>query len=258
MMKSYIFITISLSLLIGLQRIGHAEVIYDVERLALNRTKQYEIQPYQRIVIFTPPRTGSSLVYNIFRFLFEDESKLLSNHNEFDLDRNVLRTHRFMDIELLENKNSLYIFNLRNISQTCISHYRILSEKISDVKEFAKRIVYRHYNYLSFYEKMEKQAIPLIKLRYADFVEDIEVIFDAIEYYFDMRIDPKDKELMIKGFSKENIFYCIQDLKDFSKYLPISGFHGRHVILQDYTPSPEFLFWLNYYLEEAEEIKSSF
>ena len=47
------------------------------------------------------------------------------------------------------------------------------------------------------------------------------------------------------GYSKENIKACTKNLKDFEEYLPISGFHGDHIVTGRYTPPADFLYWLN-------------
>ncbi len=46
------------------------------------RTKQYPLEKYKKIIIRTPLRTGSTLVYNVVRTLFEDKENY--NTNGFD------------------------------------------------------------------------------------------------------------------------------------------------------------------------------
>ena len=87
---------------------------FDVETLPCFRTKQYCMGPYKKIIVFSAPRTGSSLAYNIFRFLFEDESKIFSHHNDFNQNRLVLKTHKFTELARVEEKDVLYIFTIRN------------------------------------------------------------------------------------------------------------------------------------------------
>jgi len=101
---------------------------------------------------------------------------------------------------------------------------------------------------------MERKGWDVIRLKYENFANDLDFIFDAIEDHFHISIDVKDKELMRKGYSKENIYRCIQHLTDFREYLPISGFHGQHVIFQEFTPPADFVHWLNIYLNGAKPL----
>jgi hypothetical protein len=68
------------------------------------RTKQYRAGNYKNIVIFSALRTGSSLKYNIFNFLFEKDSDLLTYHKNFYLNYIFFKTHRYDKLELVDKK----------------------------------------------------------------------------------------------------------------------------------------------------------
>src|ERR1700722_9694212 len=127
-------VSFALSLLVffSINMVCRADEIYDVETLPSLRTKQYSMAPYKKIIVFSAPRTGSSLTYNIFRFLFEDDSKIFSHHNAFSQDRLVLKTHIFSELDLVEEENVLYIFTIRNPLNASISNYRICPRTITD------------------------------------------------------------------------------------------------------------------------------
>jgi hypothetical protein len=224
--------------------------VYDVETMPEHRTQAYSTGPYKRIVIFSAPRTGSSLVYNIFKFLFEKDS-CLSDHHYLITDRVVLKTHRPDQINQIEKNGTLYIFTIRHPFDASKSTYRITTRQILDNKAFAKELVQRQRNCLLISKKMEKDGHRIIRLKYENFVHDLDFIFDSIENIFSLSINPEDKNLMRAGYCKENIYACTQYLKDFDEYLPISGFHGRHVALRKYSPPEDFLYWLNVYLADA-------
>lgn len=229
----------------------YAQEVYDVELLPALRTKRYDAGNYKKIVVFSAPRTGSSLVYNICRFLFEDDSKLLAHHNDFSLNRLVLKSHKFSEIKLIKKEKAFYIFTLRNPLTASISNYRICMQKVINDKFLAKEIVQRHYKVLLFSEYIEKKGRSVLKLKYEDFANNLDFIFDTIESHFQISIDPTDKDLMRKSYSKENVYACTKDLKNFKESLPISGFHGQHVGLQEYTPPEVFLYWLQIYLQDT-------
>lgn len=243
--KIYVFVCV----LFLLKSACYSQEIYDVETVPYLRTKEYPTPSRKKIVIFSAPRTGSSLVYNIFRFLFEEDAKLNEHHNSFNLDRVVLKTHRIGEIQLLEKENAICIFTFRNPFDACVSNFRICTRSFIDHKKFAQELVHRHSNALLFTEKLEKEGRHMIRLKYENFSDHLEALFEVIEDQFNIAIDSRDKELMRKSYSKENIEACVKNLKDFSEYLPISGFHGQHVTSQDYEPPADFLSWLNVYLE---------
>jgi len=105
------YISLCLCFLFFMNATCQAQENYDVETLPTLRTQQYAAGTYKSIIIFASSRTGSSLVYNVFRFLFEDDSKLSAPHNIFDLNCRVLRTHRIPELETVKKKRcSLYFY----------------------------------------------------------------------------------------------------------------------------------------------------
>lgn len=232
--------------------ICQAQDMYDVETLPTLRTKQYSIAPYKQITIFSAPRTGSSLIYNIFRFLFEEDSKLFAHHDVFTFDRLVLKTHLFTEMNSVEKENTLCIFTFRNPLDASISNYRITTRKDIRKKAFAQELINRHCNYLLFSEEMEKDERNVLRIKYENFADDLDFVLNLIENKFQITIDLKDKELIKLGYSKENIYNCIMQLDSFNEYLPFSGFHGQHISSQESAPPPpKFLLWLNIYLKDA-------
>lgn len=232
----------------------HGGEVYDVEMLPFYRTKQYPLTPSKKVVVFSAPRSGSSLVYNVLRFLFEDDSQLLAHHYVISQDRVVLKTHRFADLDMIEEQDVFYVFTLRHPREASISNFRICPREITDNKGFALELAERQRRYLFFSEAMEAEGRNICRLKYEDFNGCFDALFDFIERHFDISIASEDKELMRKGYSKENIYACVQGFEDFSGYFPISGFHGRHVDLGDYTPPADFLYWLDVYLEEMKPV----
>ena len=228
----------------------HAQEIYDVETVPTLRTKAYSSEAYKNIVIFSAPRTGSMLIYNIFKFLFEKDSQLLARHDNFNLNRVVLRTHRFAEFNLIDKESTLCIFTFRNPIDACISTFRICTRNPINPQELAYEFINRTCCYFSYIKSKEHEGLQVLKLKYEDSAGNLDLIFDKIEDHFHISIDPKDKELMRLCYSIENIEACIKGLKDFDEFLPISGFHGKHVTLQRYTPPADFLYWLNIYLQE--------
>jgi hypothetical protein len=213
---------------------------------------------YENIVVFSAQRTGSSLVYNIFKFLFEDDSELLSDHSKFDLGRVVLKTHRFSELDSTNKTNTLCIFTFRNPIQASISNFRICMRSSINNKELAKEFIQKHYAYFLFHKKKELEKWNVLNMRYEDFSNNIDHIFDIIENHFNFTIDSRDKEIMRIAYSKESIQNCIRNLKSFKESLPISGFHGKHINSNNYVPPADFLYWLNIYLDDVKQLFQSY
>lgn len=228
----------------------YAQDIYDVETLPTLRTQQYSMFPYKEIIVFSAPRTGSSFVYNVFRYLFEDDSKLFSHHYVFNQDRSVLKTHRSYEILSVEEKNVLYVFIMRHPYDGSISNHRICPFEFKDQQWFAEELAHRHRNALWLSEKLEAEGCNVQRLKYEDFADNPDYLFDFIENHFVLSIAAEDKELIRKGYSKQNVYACTQHFADFTGSLPISGFHGRHINVEDYSPPEDFLYWLKVYIEE--------
>lgn len=245
----YIFIS-TIGILICFADYCYSEEKLDVEMLPTLRSKQYLCEQYQKFVVFSAPRTGSSAIYNVFRYLFEDNDKLSDHHNKFDLKRKVLKTHRFVDVgRLVCNDDVLFIFTLRNPIDACISNYRINTKENLNFKEYAADLMYQQSDYLEFAVGLQSIGKNVLILKFEDFSVNIDNLIDFIEKQCSISIDSEDKELIRKGYSKENVFLCTKDLADFNEYLPISGYHGNHIKKTNYKPQQEFINWLYYFLD---------
>ena len=197
----------------------------DVETLPSLRSQQYAMAPYKKIVIFSAPRTGSSLTYNVFRFLFEEDSKIHLEHHLFDNGRSILKTHRFPEAALLNSKEEvLYIFRIRNPYSASVSNYRINSKIVVNKRKYAEELVKRHKDTLLFSERIEAEGKKVVRLFYEEFADNIDALFDAIEHHFSLIISDQDKQLMRLGYSKENIYNCTAHFTDFDGFLPTLDF----------------------------------
>lgn len=252
------YLTYALVLYSFLLNFSHCEAYsseyLDIETLPIHRTKKYEADGFKKIIIFSAPRTGSSLTYNIFRFIFEEDSKLFSHHNDFSQDRLVLKTHKHDALNEVKEKDVLYIFTIRNPLEACISNARICPRVIKDQQAFAKELLNRHKRAILLCNQLQLQGRKVAWLKYEEFSKDLDILFRFIESYFQISIVNEDRQLMAEGYSKENISLATQHLSNFNEYLPISGFHGLHIHSGDYHPSDDFLFWLNLYLEDLKPL----
>lgn len=224
---------------------------FDVEKLPELRTQQYPIGGLKKIVVFSLPRTGSSLVYNAFRYLFEAQENFSCSHNEFNLKCLVLKTHRFDEIDRVKNSDMIYVVTMRNPIDSIISHYRIYAHRIHQIREFVSSRIEMYMKFLRFYDELKKLGKNVIFLKYESFANDLGNLFEQIESHFAIQIDEVDKTLIEKGYGRENVLSSTEPFSDFEGYLPISGFHGSHIKAETYTPPKELTYWIAILLEKA-------
>ena len=246
-----------MNLVLALQFIStscHSDEILQIETLPRIRTQHYSIAPYRKVVIFSAPRTGSSLVYNVFRFLFEEEEQLSHAHDEFRPDCSVLKTHKSSDLDLLAERNVLYVVPIRNPIHAAVSTYRIRVNSVKDNEDFSAKNIGKQGRALRFADSMKEAGRSVVFIKYEDFSENLDALFARIEQCFQISIAPADKQTMLAAYKKENIYAAISALPNFQEYLPISGFHGKHVTIEKYTPSDNLLYWLDYHLQEVKPL----
>lgn len=222
----------------------------DVETLAQLRTRQYSKQPYDKIVVFSAPRTGSSLIFNVFRFLFEEEDCLGFPHNKFYLNRSVLRTHKVSEIKHMmeKEKNVLYIVTLRDPLQTILSTCRIRSKPIKDMQTFCRKIISKLVEVFTVIKDLENAGLSVVVLKFEEIEKrQCDYLIEFIESHFHLSIEEKDVQTLKAGYSRENIYANICSLRDFEQFLPISGFHGKHISLKPFMANEKLLYWFDYY-----------
>lgn len=224
---------------------------FDVEKLPMLRTQQYPIHSFEKIALFSLPRTGSSLVYNIFRYLFEAPENFSYFHNEFNLNCLVLKTQRFEEIKQVDGSPIIYIVTIRNPIDSITSHYRIYSHKIHNIQNFVKFRIAIYMEFLKFYEDLRQKGKDVLFLKYEDFAENIDYIFDRIESRFAIHIDQADRILMQKGYGRENVLSSVELFPDFEGYWPLSGFHGQHIKSDTYKPPKELTYWIEKLIEQV-------
>ncbi len=211
-----------LSWFIVLPRLGFSEEAIDIGSLLEKRSKQYTLANYKRIWIISPPRTGSVLVFNVFRTLFEDVNNI--RENGFESTRTiVVKTHQ-MPIDYFHPED-IMIFVMRNPVDAIYSHTRILNDY--------NYLIPHHMSYFTHLETLLKRNVNMVILRYEDFVNDLRYLLEKIEHEFSMTIEESDKELIMKALSKENVLNYISKFKNFDHFDPGTSLHGKHIDTND-------------------------
>jgi hypothetical protein len=153
-----------------------------------------------------------------------------------------LKTHKYGDIESIsEKKDALFIVPIRNPLDACVSISRIATRPISDMEAWCKTAMKSQLEHLKYAEKLKSKGCHVLIVKYEDFENNIDFLLRFIEQNLNLRIAHFDKETIKRGYSKENISASINSLPDFEQFLPLSGFHGKHVALETYHTPDEVL-----------------
>ncbi|MEX0961460.1 MAG: hypothetical protein WDZ28_01220 [Simkaniaceae bacterium] len=183
----------------------------------------FKLPENQRILLLTPPRTGSTLIYNVLTYLFED---INFSHLSRNFDQKiVVKSHR--ERVALENYDCFFISTKRSpldmfhsisrASCTPINKQNIKKlERISNAKPI--------YDYLS-----KKPHYKVLFLTYEKFVDDIDYLFDKLEYFFSIEISHEMRKKIKQMFSKEEMLKIQNRYENFSQYDLVTGIHGDHI-----------------------------
>lgn len=183
-----------------------------------------------RIVQFSPPRSGSTLAYNLLREIFT------FSHIE--------KTHILLPKHMKHKIVATYRHPLDSIA-SCIQCYNqsptpeVIQQQIT---EFEKNGIY------DILELMDTENCLL--LRYEDFVNDLPFLLDSIERFFEIRLRQEKRDILIEKYNVDSVSSQIQAFDDFSEYDDISQFHGNHI--SKYKGQPNY--YKTFFTKEQTEL----
>lgn len=205
-------------------RIFSNEQSVDLRTFLKTRTQQYPFAQETKIYLSTPPRTGSTLVYNVLRFLFEPE-----NHNNWEMNASNLITKNH-ETNLVP-KDGLFVFTMRNPVEACMSHYRVCCSDQNAILplKILDEILKMQVNSLRYLNKLISKNKKVLVLKYESFVDNFDSLFESIENSFRINISLTDKDIIKSALNKENVSKHIEGFSSFSQYDELSLFHGLHI-----------------------------
>lgn len=180
----------------------------------------------KNIVIFSPPRTGSILIYNIIKILFDDGW----NH--------IKHTHLFE-----YHTNNYYIVTYRDFRDSFLSFFRVQNIDIN-IDTLKKQEPLRQYAQLKEYLNKPNALL----LRYESFYNDYDYVFDNFEKFFIIKINDKKREEVYNKINLNKAKEITSNLKDFQDIHGETQLHGEHI----YHPEPGY--WKEFDLECQEYI----
>lgn len=223
------------------------KAVIDLETLAYQRKETYSSGPYEKIIIYSMPRTASSLIYNLCRYLFEEDRFLSVAHHPFSKEKKVIKTHDHKNVKSLAPKNVLSIIPTRDPVQAALSKYRVMKEKPKDIPLWCKSQIKKERKFQKKVKKLEKAGCSILFISYEEIEKGVPYLLDKLENFFMIHFLKEDRQRLIDGYCKENVAKNISELTTFNSSLSLSGFHGNHIKKEEEKIPEEVLYWLKYY-----------
>lgn len=190
------------------------------------------LNEYDKIVILSSPRTGSTVVYAVCQYLFEN---VLAYH--LSLNKKVIKTHGadLVKKHLIKFPKMLVVIPKRDpfdafLSRICLMKNLQHNIPKSDVDLRLKNTIKSYNSVLNFVEQVDKKHI--LSLEFQDFKRDVLHIVKSLEEKLNIVIPVEEKKFIEKSFNKSSVKKIIKKYKNFGEFDPILGFHGNHI--QDY------------------------
>ncbi len=161
----------------------------------------------KEVIEFSPIRSGSTLLYNILKKIF----------NKVD------KSHYFN-----YKNNILYFISIRH------PYNSIISSALRYNEELNKNNIEKHINeYLKNGGKVlaneNLNRDNIILFYYEEFVDDINYIFNIIEKKFDINLHIDLKNRLIEDVNIDNMTKISEKFKDFNEYDKNTHIHGNHI-----------------------------
>lgn len=165
-----------------------------------------------RIIQFGIPRSGSTLVWQIMK-------ECLFSH--------IQKIHGYI-------LGSHVICTYRDFRDCVVSNWRIFADRSENQKLTEEEIkgycehVLKSVRALNKYKKFEDRT-KMAFLKYEDFVNKPDMIFDALEKVFDFKISKEKRINLTNEFSfKKNTQRSLK-FKTFGEWDDKTGIHGKHI-----------------------------
>lgn len=166
------------------------------------------------IVQFSPPRTGSTLIYNVLKEIFNNK-KILKHH----------------DLSIFEKKiNIPIVVSVRNPFDSIVSRIRIKNEEDKLDEELISKYIDYYVNEAGIKDVLEiSEKKNVLILKYEDFKNNFNYIFDNLEIFFSIKIKTQLKQTIEKKYNIQNMKKIADSYNDFSSYDTTTGVHGKHI-----------------------------
>lgn len=196
-----------------------------------------------KIIVYSPFRTGSTLVYNILNYLCEDQSV----NSSARLSKRVIKAHHPQQeryFKLIKDRGYFgYVFvTIRNPLEAALSYCNLVDiyERGNAVE--AINLMKRQYELLKEFTLQHEDHLEVTVLRYEKFNDHLEIILGEIEKVFSCHISFEDRREIFRLFSKEKMKGISDSLGSWKSFDPETELRGGHIdkMRNRYTVSPPF------------------
>jgi len=181
---------------------------------------------FEKIIILSAPRVGSTLLHIIFQYIFEDQIGTSFG----DLNKKVIKAHNLNNAHkaILHDPKTYVVIPIRNPIDSFFSYVKALNNfNPKGIRNMVRGSVYSHLRLNEIIETINPDNLLLF--RYEEFQDNFSVIFEQLESRFQIRISESEKQKMSELFSKEAINKICQKFPSFAELDPVTGLHGKHI-----------------------------
>lgn len=167
------------------------------------------------IIIYSPIRTGSTLIFNVVR----------SIDNNFTIDKTHGPIRSLEKLGRGLQNSDKCIFTFRNPYDSIVSLFQC--HKKEKTKENLDKFI-TEFNWSLMCLKHYKNN-NFLWLKYENFKNNYQYIFDKIENYLDIKINKNKKLEIIEEFSISGVKEKIKNYKNFWDFDKKTELHGNHI-----------------------------
>ena len=162
------------------------------------------------LIQFSPIRSGSTLVYNILKEIFS---------NKMIYKRHSLR--------MTDIKKRNVIITYRNPLDCLTSSFKRYGLEVNDnnIKDQILELKRNGLDDLLIIFDAEN----VLKLKYEDFYNDYDFVFDKLEIFFGINIAQEMRQKIEQKFKIDKVIEFTKKYEDFSKYDKSTHLHGNHI-----------------------------
>ncbi len=165
------------------------------------------------IIQFSPPRTGSTLLWNTLRVSFPAKK--------------VLKQHKLLPHQKSWLCRSDIVVSVRNPLDSIASLILRYGQEVSDEVVRNNMTVYENEGALDVVKLVGKKRALILK--YEDFAGKFDYLFEQLEVFFKTDIPEDVKKEVIRDFSIDVVKKKSEKLQDFGNYDESDHIHGRHI-----------------------------
>lgn len=177
-----------------------------------------------QVIQIAGPRTGSTLIFNVLNYLFEDKNYDWESAGEM----RVRKKHSFHRWSRLNKKHLYLIQTIRDPLNIIVSQY--LKDKTVKLR------TYDPMSMIHRIKKLNRHTFKHLVLRYEDFDHDnFTYIFTKLEEFFHVTIPAKEKNKIQEMFCLKAMKKISDKQGDFSSIDPYTQVHGNHINHSDFS-----------------------